>query len=278
MKAFFQIAPWALAGSLVAAFAACSSDVENSATSTSGTSASGTGGAGGETAASSSSSTGTGGAGGEDVILTCPEEAFSFETGSCDFLNQDCPPNQACIPVDPGNGKLTTKCVSWSGVKQTGSPCKTHSECQAGLFCGFYCAPPCCPTDNKPCPATCNFTVPFDFGNTASICNLAPQCELFTDNACKPGVYCHFDGNQGVATCTPLTNNIEEPTEGKACKFLNDCGDTQACIGNFCRYSCDVTKQTEAAGKGGCLLGQECIQYNPPVELYPNLGFCQPAP
>jgi hypothetical protein len=282
MKALLRIAriaPWAVVGSLAVAFAACSSQVENAATSTSGggAGATGTGGAGG--GSSSSSATGSGGGGGApDVILTCPEDAFTFQTGTCDFLNQDCPPNQACVPVDPGDGKLVTKCISWSGIKQTGSPCNSHSECQPGLFCGFYCAPPCCPTDNKPCPGTCNFEIPFDFGNSASICNLAPQCDLFTDNACKAGVYCHFDQTQGVATCTPLTGNVEEPTEGKTCKFLNDCGDTQACIGGFCRFNCDITKQSADDGKGGCPLGQDCIQYEPKIQLYPNLGYCQPAP
>jgi hypothetical protein len=267
-------------GALAALFAACSSTVENNATSTSGggAGAPGTGGAGGGAGPGSSSSSGMGGGGAPDVILTCPEAAFTFENGACDFLNQDCPPDQACVPVDPGNGNLVTKCISWSGVKQTGSPCKSHSECQPGLFCGFYCAPPCCPTDNKPCPATCNFEIPFGNSDTAQICNLAPKCELFTEGACKPGVHCHFDEAQGVATCTPLTGNLDEPTEGAACKYLNDCENMQACIGGLCRFNCDITKQSADDGKGGCPSGQECIQYEPKIQLYPDLGYCQPAP
>ncbi|HLM75425.1 MAG TPA: hypothetical protein VK459_22085, partial [Polyangiaceae bacterium] len=190
----------------------------------------------------------------------------------------DCPPNQGCFPVDSGNGSLVTKCISWSGIKQMGSPCKQHSECQPGLLCGFYCSPPCCPTTDKPCPGTCNLEVPFDFGNKASVCNLAPQCPLFTDNMCDPGVFCRFDQPQGVATCTPQVGMLGEGSEGKKCDFLNNCAHMQVCIGSTCRFSCDVNKQSADAGKGGCPSGQECIQYNPKISIYEDLGYCQPAP
>lgn len=281
MSALLRFAPWVLGATLLASFAACTGEVTSSSSTGTGGGGSGSGGAGGVAGGFASSSSGTGGAGGEPVvILTCPEEVTTFET-ECDFLNQDCPPDQACYPVESG-GQLVAKCVPWSGLKQNGSPCNAHTECQAGLFCGFYCAKPCCRTDNKPCPSACNFEIPFAGGNKAIICNLAPQCTLFVDDACKAGVACHFEDAQGVATCTPLTGKVEEPTNGKACEHLNDCENMQVCFGSGlnkkCRFNCDLKKQSEPEGKGGCPPGEECIQYNPTVELYPDLGYCSPAP
>jgi hypothetical protein len=224
--------------------------------------------------------TGAGGAtgstsgGGGDVFLTCPVDVATFKNSQCDFLNQDCPAGQACMPVT-FNGNTSTKCVAWSGVKPFGSACKVHTECKAGLFCGFYCAPPCCPLDHTPCPATCNFTANFPGGQTANICNLAKPCTLFTENACKDA-YCRFDSTQDLPTCTPITGNIPEPTHGLPCMFLNDCGNMQVCVGGTCRQSCDLDKQSEPPEFGGCPPSQpDCEQYNPPIKSYPTLGFCK---
>ena len=282
MKLFLRLAPWALVGALAVAFVACSGEVENNSSTTSGGGSGGSGGAGGGPGASSSTASGTGGGGGApDVILACPESGYTFESGECDFLNQDCPPNEACEPVEQ-DGVWKTKCLSWAGVKQMGSPCIEHSECEAGLFCGFYCSPPCCRTDNKPCPSSCNFEVQFGGGHIAQICNLAPKCEFFMEDVCKPGAYCRFDASQGVATCAPLTGNVVGDTQDKPCKFLNDCDHMQTCQGpkgaGTCRFSCDIEKQSAEPGKGGCPSGQECIQYEPEIMAYKNLGHCEPAP
>jgi hypothetical protein len=286
MKLFLRLAPWALVGALAVAFAACSNEAENNASTTSGGGAGGAGGAGGEgggPGASSSTASGTGGGGGApDVILTCPEDSYTFKTGTCDFLNQDCPPNEACVPEPDDNGVYKTKCLPWAGVKQMGSPCVKDEECEAGLFCGFYCSPPCCAVDKKPCPSSCNFEVQFGAVHTGTVCNLAPKCEFFMEDVCKPGAYCRFDASQGVATCAPLTGNVVGDTQDKPCKFLNDCDHMQTCQGpkgaGTCRFSCDIEKQSAEPGKGGCPSGQECIQYEPEIMAYKNLGHCEPAP
>lgn len=218
-----------------------------------------------------------GGAGGKE-ILTCEGKVASFDitTGECDFLNQDCPAGKTCAPFT-FNGNTTTKCLDAPGLKGLGSPCGGNSECQAGLFCGFYCAPPCCPSDDKPCPAGCNFTIPFPGGHTANICNLTHSCVLFTANPCEDaGFSCHYDAKKGAGICTPLTGNLMEPTEGQTCNFLNDCGSTQMCHQNTCRMNCLVSQSSNPPELGGCPPNRNCIQLNPAPDAYPDLGVCLP--
>lgn len=271
MKAWWRLLAWSLAGALAAGFVACSSEVEtSSAGASSGSTTAGSGGSGGSSASS------TGGAGGIDVMLTCDQPIASFKDTQCDFLNQDCPFGEACMPVT-FQGNTTTKCQPWAGVKPFGAPCTLHDECKPGLFCGFYCAPPCCRATDDPCMgAGCNFTATFEGAQKADICNLAPQCDLFQPDKCADMKDCHFDSKQGIAICTPITGNIPEPTEGVDCTYLNDCGEMQVCQNGKCAFSCDVAKQSEAPGLGGCRPGEKCSQYQPEVKIYPTLGICVP--
>jgi hypothetical protein len=286
MKVSWWFGVWIAAGALsIAAVEACSSSIAtetgSAGTSSGGSSATSssasTGGAGGAGGAGTSASSAASGTGGSPQLITCDVDIGSFSPtdGECDFLNQDCPSGETCYPQTFG-GNTTTKCVKWSGVKQLGAPCESNSECKAGLFCGFFCSKPCCPSTNDPCPGTCNFNVPFEGGQYASICNLAPKCDLFTPNACQEGFECRFDYAQGVAICSARTGNTPAPTEGQYCKFLNDCSNNQVCINNACRYSCDQKKLGEMPELGGCPMDRVCMVYDPPVQGYETLGHCDP--
>lgn len=272
MKAWLRLLAWTAAGALVS-FGACSNDVETSSSATStGDTTSGSGGSGGAPTTTSSSS-----AGGGDVVLTCPNPTTTFKDTQCDFLNQNCPFGEACIPVTY-NGNTTTKCEPWTGVKPEGAPCVTHEECKPGLFCGFYCAPPCCRMGDQPCMgAGCNFSVSFDGNQRADICNYAPKCDPFVLDKCDDEKDCHFDSKQRVAICVPITGKVDKPTEGKDCNYLNDCDEMQICNDSKkCVFSCDVNKQSEPPGLGGCMPNQKCVQYVPEVMIYPTLGYCVP--
>lgn len=281
MKAYFWYAAGCGLALVALSFGACKSDVEttpNGGSAGSGSTSSSSGAGGASASSSSSTSSGTGGAGGKE-ILTCAGNVATFDitAGDCDFLNQDCPPGQTCVPFT-FQGKTVTKCQDAPGIKGIGVPCGSHSECQAGLFCGFYCSPPCCPDDNKPCPGGCNFTVPFPGAHTANICTLTEACVLFTQNPCNdPGFYCHYDGKKDGGICAPLTGNLMEPTEGQPCSYLNDCGSHQGCFNGVCRYNCLPDKASEPVELGGCPPNRTCEQIlNPPSQTYKDLGICMP--
>lgn len=276
-----KASPWLAAGLgigiLALSFGACKGEVESESGGSAGTTSNSSGMAGMGGASASSSSSSSSGTGGKE-ILTCPVNVATFDItkGECDFLNQDCPPGKTCEPFT-FNGNTTTKCLDAPGIKGIGVPCGSHNECQSGLFCGFYCSPPCCPDDNKPCPGGCNFTVPFAGGHTANICTLTQGCVLFTANPCvDPGFYCHYDSKKGSGICAPLTGNLMEPTEGQACQFLNDCGSTQFCFQNTCRMSCLVDKAGEPPEMGGCPPNRYCTQLSDAPPAYPMLGVCLP--
>jgi hypothetical protein len=70
------------------------------------------------------------------------------------------------------------------------------------------------------------------------------------------------------------------------CKFLNDCGDMEHCIGSAsigkgtCHYYCyldQVNPAKPAAGLGGCPAGQKCqaVVDGASTDVgIPNIGLC----
>ena len=259
-----------------------SSEGEGTGGASSASTADGAGGAGGagqggtSSVGSTASSSSTSGAGGGEFV-DCPSSPINFSSGECDVLNPDCPAGKTCYPVKGSNGNMTTKCINWSGVKTLGAACTANEECAAGLFCGFYCSPPCCPTAGVS-DCDCSITgAGFEIqGATIQLCNYLPNCDLFVADSCSkyPGSQCHLQKiSEGLATCAPPAVDQMPPMEGKTCGFINDCEAMQTCQNGKCRYNCLVDSFMEhAVAEGGCPDGQKCsvlLQGN-------NIGVCQP--
>lgn len=274
-KAFSRVEALVLA-LFVLAGCPTSADTEGAAGSGGALVGSGSGGAGpGGAGSESSSSGGEGGA-----FVDCPKSVANFPLGECDLLNPDCPIGKACSPVTTASG-VTTKCVSWTGVKGVGASCKLHVECAAGLFCSLgYCSPPCCP---PPGASACDCNVSQGgFGDPnakVTMCNYMPACELFAPDACNghPGTQCHrmsFNGEL-LSICVPPSDQQAPPTEGNFCDFLNDCEEGQRCEAHVCRYSCLVdSSMSKEPGLGGCPAGQACAE----VVSGDNIGICVLSP
>src|SRR5262245_11544788 len=98
---------------------------------------SGTGGAGGATTSASSGTTSTG-------PILCSNSYTNVPKGSCDLLQQNCPPGKTC---EAATG--TTVCVTSPGLKTAGEPCYDPDECNAKLICvgdmPGKCVAICCP-------------------------------------------------------------------------------------------------------------------------------------
>lgn len=283
MNFAIRLGSWVLAASIGAGLVACGTSSSGGGTSTTGTSGgdggSGQGGAGSSVAVTSSSvSSSSGSSSGEGgaMFVDCPESPINFSAGECDVLNPTCPDGKACFPVKEG-GFMTTKCITWSGVKGKGAACTTMEECAAGLYCAFYCSPPCCHTEGV---STCDCSVSgAGFGDpkaTMWMCNLLPSCNLFVPDTCSkyPGSQCHLQNiAQDLATCAPPSQSQSPPTEGKPCGFINDCGAMQMCQSGVCRYNCLLDSyMSKALEEGGCPDGQTCST----LKAGNNTGVCQP--
>ncbi len=246
----------------------------DSGSSTSGTGASGPGSGG----ASTSTATGMGGAGSTTTTtntttstssgpLMCPSAVTTIPMGDCDVFLQDCPnTNQTCAFVSDGAGGspgTSTGCITANGLKTIGLPCADDGECAAGLFCLDKCSPACCPDTDEPCgPGQCNLTVTIggDPSLTFFACTFSDSCTLFDPNSCVAGEDCHLGADPGSAYCSPPSPTPKN--EGEACMYVNDCGESQNCLGNatdgsFCRYLCQAGSNA-APGLGGCPANQVC--------------------
>lgn len=253
-------APWlALLGAF--ALAACSGeDTSPPGTSTS----SGTGGAGGAGGASPTTTTSTSSGGGSAPIV-CSGGYTNITQGTCDLLQQDCPPGFSCDAVLNLGGSWTTRCRGFTGLKGAGVPCIEQGECAAGLFCigttQSVCSPVCCPDSGEPCGGgQCIVTVVYQETPElwVRMCAFDPVCQLFQEGACQSGRECHVtDGAQGLATCVDPSD--AQVDEDGTCAYLNDCRDMQHCEGDRCRYYCLLGGGAGLApGQGGCPSGRTC--------------------
>ncbi len=251
-------------------------------------SSSGSAGAGASTSSNSATSTGTSTNSSSSVTtgggtLTCSAEYTNIPKGDCDLLAQDCPEGMWC-DVSKDGTNYSTKCApAGGGLKDKGVACSGPSECQAGLKCAAgKCTPYCCPDTDQPCDGgSCNIILSFDEAKMfrAFVCSYNDSCELFKGD-CPGDTECHVeDPDAGLAVCHPPAPSAVG--EGEQCEYVNDCGDSMLCNKNGvdnmdpygkCRHLCDSTKLMEAAGKGGCLEGRECVPVT--AQGFPNLGIC----
>lgn len=266
---FFSLALLVISGG---AFFGCSlfgDDESKTSSSTTGTGATGGGGSAGGMGGSG----GTGGTGGATTsgaggFPTDCKDHTDVPENTCSMLKQDCGKGEACRPNDFGTD---TTCEGVAGVKGMSAPCGSDNECALGLFCVFnLCSPVCCPKrESEFCGSgQCNVSISFGMQHVWA-CSLSKTCALF-DSMCPEGQQCRLgDLSQERSLCTPMA----DPTaaEGEDCKFLNNCGEAQVCNNAKCRYSCLNTGwETLEPGKGGCPMGQNCVQQTT------KYGVCNP--
>jgi hypothetical protein len=267
-----------LAIAIAAAFSACGNGTQTTTATgtTSGTGGAGTGGA------TTSVASGTGGAAIDAGPIVCksPSSYSTVPKGSCDILQQDCPPGKTCAPVQVG-ADFQTACLGGTGLKTAGEVCYSDGECDATLFCiAGKCSPVCCRDNDEPCNGgICNINVAFGTHNIY-VCHFAAKCDLLTANACPPGLDCHIeDAKQGLATCgEPNGPTVPELT---TCMFLNDCATMQQCFvkDSLCHYYCNPSDTSPPPGLGGCPVGEACqIKYNgKALDLgVAGIGLCFP--
>ena len=213
-------------------------------------------------------------------LMACPSQVTTI-MGECDLYYQDCPNGDNCLPTLDGNNMLTTAC-STPGLIGLGQPCMDPGECQAGLLCiGGACTHACCPETDEPCGVgDCNINATFNgFPNDFIMaCSYAQTCTLFDPNSCPNGQDCHIQMT-GFASCSNPSGANAMP--GQPCMFVNDCGDSQICLGEtgpmdpneVCRWLCQQGSMA-APGLGGCPGGTTC---NTSVYDFgfAGVGFCE---
>ncbi|MEB2311765.1 MAG: hypothetical protein OZ921_10580 [Sorangiineae bacterium] len=263
--------------------------------SSSGGSGSGSGGAGSGDAGGAPSSGGTGGGSSDasaDGPRSCaPSEVSNVTTGECSLAAQDCPSGLTCGIASGDGGGWRTECQTLGrGGKALGDSCGSHGECAPGLRCVLAkCSRPCCGADESTlCGAQgrCNMTVSYDDGAASmTVCTFPVACTPWEHGcpASGPETDCHYDGRE-FACSFPNYDADGGTTEGKPCKFLNDCMDSQFCWGDSagaaCRWLCKLSDAGApsagtvggAPGLGGCPSGQTCTAVGTPAWL----GVCTP--
>jgi hypothetical protein len=215
----------------------------------------------------------------------CPSEVTNI-TGDCDLFTQDCPQtNQTCTFVDDGTGNTKTSCMLANGLKGVGQTCASDGECQAHLFCigdPGTCTPACCPDTDEPCNGgQCNLTVNVQAGPSQGelhfmACTYGMACALFDPSVCPGSEDCHLSGPAFAVCSQPSPTPVGE---GEACMYVNDCGESQICVGpdidnSVCRYLCEIGDTTSGPGLGSCPANQFCDGSFDTG--YPNVGLCQP--
>lgn len=274
-----------------ATFAACSegaSPTTGTASSASSSSTGGTSGVGG--APGTTAVSGTGGAAPDAGPLVCMSHSYSnIKQGSCDLLQQDCPPSYTCRERPGANGIWTSECILTHGLKSEGEKCVSPEECLEKLSCeAGRCTPICCEDSNAPClGGLCDLVIQLGNKFTKRVCHYAKACELLTEEACEPGFRCHIEAvAQGLSTCIIEAPGPAVPDLG-TCSYLNECGDMEHCQPHNgtaqCHFYCVLGQAnpfSPPAGLGGCPAGQTCQSVIDGMEVklgIPTIGLCAPG-
>ncbi len=171
--------------------------------------------------------------GGGPAISNCDP----YPGDECNMVLQNCTGTQSC---DWDTAKGHKSCQTHSdGVVGKGEACNpTSNPCQKGLFCySGKCSPPCCPGDDSVCGTggSCDLAItePTDGGTDKILyhaCTYAATCHPFKYD-CAAGDVCLFKESPDTFTCvSPSPGTAISAAPGIACKYANDCGESQACL------------------------------------------------
>jgi hypothetical protein len=291
---------WATAGLL--AIGGCFSDNGGGATNpsagTTGVASTTDGPTTGTTGAAGTSSTGvaptdTGEATTESTTGTSETATTGMTTpdlpgdGPCDPYAQDCPEGYKCAPYasDGGPAWDANKCVMVTGDDTPGGGCTAEvsgtsgrDSCIEGALCTNVdpnlltgvCVALCGGSEANP---TCNPGTGCLATNEGVINLCVQRCDPLAMNACDLVGQACID-NEGDFLCVE-SGGYEI---GEFCEFLNDCAEGSFCgpsIADSCKApgGCCLAYCDTAEGDG-CDAPDECVAYDPPSPMYPQLGYC----
>jgi len=149
----------------------------------------------------------------------------------CCMVRQDCEKTFTC-EYNPDVGHNTCS-LKPPGTAARGEPC-AKTPCEPGLFCYNYrCSAACCPGDDSPCGAggACNLAIT-DATTKAvlyHLCSYTDGCSPF-EYDCPKGQDCYYDSAPDIFRCHAPTFTGPDVVPGTACKYVNDCGESQACF------------------------------------------------
>jgi len=199
-----------------------------------------TGSSGGDT----STTTDTGTPGTDSGGKTCDPH-----TGDeCNMVKQDCADATAtCVYDNTTKHNVCSKLTT--GTKIKGESCASQSDCDRGLFCySNKCSPPCCTGDNSVCGAggECKLAITDDGGAVIyHACSYNAKCNPFKSD-CPAGQVCLFSAEPDVFKCSSPSGSSTGTAPGGTCKYVNDCGESQACF--------SLTSGGDAASASTCML------------------------
>jgi hypothetical protein len=152
----------------------------------------------------------------------------------CDMVKQDCADPTATCTYD-GTTKHNVCAKVATGTKLKGEACASPAECDRGLFCySGKCSPACCSGDDSVCGAggSCKLAITDDGGAVIHYaCSYSPPCKPFKYD-CPSGMVCLFNDEPDVFKCSLPSSSTTGVgvAPGTACKYVNDCGESQSCF------------------------------------------------
>ncbi len=166
----------------------------------------------------------------------------------CNLVKQNCADSTKTCVYD-GDAKHNVCATLATGTKLKGEACAAQGDCDKGLFCyGGKCSPACCSGDNSVCGpgGACNLALTDKDGTVVwHACTYSAKCNPFKYD-CPKGQVCLFSSEPDVFKCSePSKTGALGVAPGGSCKYVNDCGESQACF----------TMSSGDAGSGGsCML------------------------
>ena len=168
---------------------------------------------------------------GGPTITTC-----DMHTGDeCNMVKQDCAADETC---DYSPSKGHNACAKPPiGVVGKGEACDPSNPCDRGLFCyDGKCSPPCCTGDNSVCggEGKCNLSItePTDGGADKvlyHVCTYPATCHAFKYDCPKNQVCLWATEPDSFSCATPTSSTVYKAGPEGACKYANDCGESQIC-------------------------------------------------
>ncbi len=152
----------------------------------------------------------------------------------CNMVKQNCADPTATCAYD--NTKKHNACTKLpTGTKLKGEACTSQADCDRGLFCySNKCSPACCTGDDSNCGGggKCNLAITDDGGAVIyHACSYSAKCNPFKYD-CPTGQVCLFNEDPDVFKCSSPASGPSGvgAAPGIACKYSNDCGESQACF------------------------------------------------